>query len=52
LAAILNQKNGEMVYCLWFLKIKINANKNIKNLMYINGPFWMVMLIHFGFNLW
>lgn len=37
--ATLNLNNGGMVYYQLFLKIKINVNKNIKNLMFINGLF-------------
>lgn len=37
--ATLNLNNGGMVCCQLFLKIKINVNKNIKNLMFINGLF-------------
>ena len=37
--ATLNLNNGGMVCYQLFLKIKINVNKNIKNLMFINGLF-------------
>lgn len=47
-----NQKNGEMVCCLWSWRIKTSASKNIRKLTFISGVFWMVMLILNGLNLW
>jgi len=47
---ILKAKNGEMVSCLLFWRIRISANKNTKRVMFTNGLFWTVMLILSGLS--